>query len=94
VNFTRFSKKYPLLQIKVSSIALTSARILERLYFILDQTISGNFVKVKSKSATKYFLKDNAPYDVGDLFIQNDLENVLSEIAENDPRSFLSRYYC
>jgi gamma-glutamyltranspeptidase/glutathione hydrolase len=47
-----------------------------------------NFVKVNSTSGKKYFLKDNAPYDVGDLFIQNDLANVLSEIAENGPRSF------
>lgn len=46
------------------------------------------FLKVKPKSGAKYFLKDNEPYDVGDLFIQNDLANVLSEIAENGPRAF------
>ncbi|KPA12760.1 gamma-glutamyltranspeptidase [Candidatus Magnetomorum sp. HK-1] len=47
-----------------------------------------NFLKIKSKSGAKYFLKDKKPYALGDLFIQNDLANVLSEIAENGPRSF------
>jgi gamma-glutamyltranspeptidase/glutathione hydrolase len=46
------------------------------------------FLKIKPKSGAKYFLKDNKPYDVGDLFIQNDLANVLSDIAENGPRTF------
>jgi len=54
----------------------------------LQQRELKNFVNVNSNSGSKYFLKDNAPYEVGDLFIQNDLANVLSEIAENGPRSF------
>jgi len=47
-----------------------------------------NFLNVKSKSGAKYFLKDKKPYDVGDLFIQSDLANVLMDISENGPRSF------
>ena len=47
-----------------------------------------NFLKIPSKSGAKYFLKDDKPYEVGDLFVQSDLSNVLSEIAENGPRSF------
>jgi gamma-glutamyltranspeptidase/glutathione hydrolase len=47
-----------------------------------------SFLKKKHKSGAKYFLKDYQPYDVGDLFIQNDLANVLADIAENGPRSF------
>jgi len=47
-----------------------------------------NFLKIKSKSGAKYFLKDNKPYDVGDLFIQTDLAQVLMSIAENGPRAF------
>lgn len=48
-----------------------------------------NFMKVKSKSGAKYFLKDGeVPYAVGDRFIQDDLSETLSAISQYGFRSF------
>ncbi len=48
-----------------------------------------NFLKIKSKSGAKYFLKDGqVPYDVGDRFIQEELADTLRNISEHGYRSF------
>lgn len=48
-----------------------------------------NFMKVKSKSGAKYFLKDGQiPYEIGDKFIQEDLKNTLQIISSNGYASF------
>ena len=47
------------------------------------------FFKVKSKSGAKYFLKDGlVPYDVGDVFVQDELADTLKYISQNGYRSF------
>ena len=47
------------------------------------------FFRVKSKSGAKYFLKDGeVPYDVGDLFVQDDLAETLKEISSEGYRTF------
>ncbi|MGA0380632.1 MAG: gamma-glutamyltransferase, partial [Candidatus Poseidoniaceae archaeon] len=47
------------------------------------------FFKVKSKSGAKYFLKDGeVPYEVGDLFVQDDLAETLHHIAKYGYYSF------
>ena len=47
------------------------------------------FFKVKSKSGAKYFLKDGAvPYDIGDVFVQDDLSETLQHIAKYGYYSF------
>ncbi len=48
-----------------------------------------NFMKIKSKSGAKYFLKDGeVPYEVGDKFIQDDLAHTLTTISQYGFRSF------
>ncbi len=48
-----------------------------------------NFLSIKSKSGAKYFLKDGiVPYDVGDIFIQEDLSDTLASISEFGYRVF------
>ena len=48
-----------------------------------------NFKKVESLSGAKYFLKDGeAPFEPKDRFIQEDLANLLSYLADNGYRSF------
>jgi len=48
-----------------------------------------NFNKIESNSGAKYFLKDGIiPYEVKDLFVQDDLAELLSYLAENGYRSF------
>lgn len=55
----------------------------------LQQRELDNFHSIKSKSGAKYFLKDGlVPYDVGDRFIQDDLSETLSSIAEYGYRIF------
>lgn len=47
------------------------------------------FLEIESRSGSKYFLKnDGKPYDIGDLFVQADLANVLEILAEQGPRAF------
>ena len=47
------------------------------------------FLKVKSKSGAKYFLKDGeVPYEVGDLFVQDDLAETLQHISKYGYYSF------
>ena len=47
------------------------------------------FFRVKSKSGAKYFLKDGlVPYDTGDLFVQDDLAELLKHIGENGYQTF------
>ena len=49
------------------------------------------FFKVGSRSGARYFLKDGqAPYDAGDLFVQEDLAELLLHLGTNGYRSF----YC
>lgn len=48
-----------------------------------------NFMKIKSKSGARYFLKDGqVPYDIGDKFIQTDLADTLHNISVHGYRSF------
>ena len=48
-----------------------------------------NFKKIESLSGAKYFLKDGvAPYNEKDLFVQDDLSELLTYLAENGYRSF------
>ncbi|MDY6863742.1 MAG: gamma-glutamyltransferase [Thermodesulfobacteriota bacterium] len=47
------------------------------------------FLKVPSKSGARYFLKNGKePYQVGDLFVQPDLYNLLIYLSENGVKSF------
>jgi gamma-glutamyltranspeptidase / glutathione hydrolase len=47
------------------------------------------FFRVKSRSGAKYFLKDGeVPYDAGDLFIQDDLAELLKYISLHGYRTF------
>jgi len=47
------------------------------------------FFRVKSKSGARYFLKDEeVPYEIGDLFIQEDLAETLSHISKYGYFSF------
>jgi gamma-glutamyltranspeptidase / glutathione hydrolase len=47
------------------------------------------FFRIKSRSGAKYFLKDGeVPYDTGDLFIQDDLAELLKTISIHGYRSF------
>jgi len=55
----------------------------------LQQRELENFKKIESKSGAKYFLKDGTvPYEPKDLFIQDDLAELLSYLAENGYKSF------
>lgn len=55
----------------------------------LQQRELVSFNKVKSQSGAKYFLKDGTtPYDTKDLFVQDDLAELLTYLAENGYRSF------
>ncbi|MFB5621678.1 MAG: gamma-glutamyltransferase family protein [Candidatus Nitrosomaritimum yanchengensis] len=48
-----------------------------------------NFKKIESRSGAKYFLKDGeSPYDPKDRFVQEDLAELLSYLANNGYRSF------
>lgn len=48
-----------------------------------------SFLLPEGQAAARYFLKDGAsPYDVGDIFIQKDLGQLLSILATEGPRSF------
>ena len=48
-----------------------------------------NFLSIKSKSGAKYFLKDGlVPYDVGDVFVQDDLSETLTAISDYGYRVF------
>ncbi len=47
------------------------------------------FFKVRSQSGAKYFLKDGiVPYDVGDLFVQDDLYHTLTHLSKYGYYSF------
>lgn len=48
-----------------------------------------NFLKIKSRSGAKYFLKDGiVPYEIGDLFVQEDLAKLLEHISVHGYRTF------
>jgi gamma-glutamyltranspeptidase/glutathione hydrolase len=48
-----------------------------------------SFFDIKSQSGSRYFLKNSKePYEVGDLFVQPDLANVLGILADQGPRAF------
>lgn len=78
-----------------STIVKPSIRIAKRGYRVtklqheLQEKNLENFFKVKSKSGAKYFLKDGeVPYEIGDLFVQDDLANTLEQLASYGFRSF------
>ncbi|RMW38373.1 MAG: gamma-glutamyltransferase [Nitrosopumilus sp.] len=78
-----------------STIVKPSIRIAKRGYRItklqheLQKKHLENFFKVKSKSGAKYFLKDGeVPYEVGDLFVQDDLAHTLEHLAVHGFSSF------
>jgi gamma-glutamyltranspeptidase/glutathione hydrolase len=78
-----------------SDIVKPSIRIARKGYRItkLQNELQKNnlkkFFKVKSRSGAKYFLKDGeAPYEIGDLFVQEDLADMLESIATHGYRSF------
>jgi len=55
----------------------------------LQQKELENFTQVESKSGAKYFLKDGiVPFEPKDLFIQDELAEMLSYLAENGYKSF------
>jgi len=55
----------------------------------LQQRELENFTKIESKSGAKYFLKDGmVPYEPKDLFVQEDLAELLKYLAENGYKSF------
>ncbi len=78
-----------------STILKPATRIAKRGYRItkfqseLQKQNLEKFFKVKSRSGAKYFLKDGtAPYEPGDLFVQDDLAEFLKNLAANGYRSF------
>ncbi|NIM26010.1 MAG: gamma-glutamyltransferase [Nitrososphaeria archaeon] len=78
-----------------STIVKPSIRIAKRGYRItklqnrLQEENLSNFFKVKSRSGAKYFLKDGeVPYDVGDLFVQEDLSDLLQHLSKYGHVSF------
>ncbi len=55
----------------------------------LQQRELDNFNKIESKSGAKYFLKDGmVPYEPKDLFVQEDLAELLLYLSENGYKSF------
>jgi gamma-glutamyltranspeptidase / glutathione hydrolase len=55
----------------------------------LQQKELENFLKIKSKSGAKYFLKDGeVPYDEDNLFVQDELAETLQHISDNGWRTF------
>jgi gamma-glutamyltranspeptidase/glutathione hydrolase len=47
-----------------------------------------NFTRVESRSGAHYFLKDGKPYEVGDIFKQPELANLLKIISEKGVKEF------
>ncbi len=55
----------------------------------LQQRELENFTKLESRSGAKYFLKDGViPFEPKDLFIQDELAELLSYLADNGYKSF------
>lgn len=55
----------------------------------LQQKELENFTKLESRSGAKYFLKDGViPFEPKDLFIQDELAELLSYLADNGYKSF------
>jgi len=54
----------------------------------LQQRELPNFEKVASRSGSKYFLKDNKPYEVGEIFRQPELAAMLKRLAEEGVEDF------
>lgn len=78
-----------------STILKPSIRLAKRGYKItklqhsLQKENLKKFLRVKSKSGAKYFLKDGeAPYEVGDLFVQPDLADLLRHLSKYGYISF------
>ncbi|MDH3657212.1 MAG: gamma-glutamyltransferase [Nitrosopumilus sp.] len=78
-----------------SDIVKPSIRIARRGYRItklqheLQENNIEKFLRVKSRSGAKYFLKDGeVPYNIGDLFVQEDLADMLENIANHGYHSF------
>jgi gamma-glutamyltranspeptidase/glutathione hydrolase len=69
-------------------IAQEGYRITELQHQLQERELE-RFLEIPSRSGARYFLKDGRkPFQVGDLFIQPDLANLLSYLAENGFRSF------
>lgn len=78
-----------------AAIVKPSIRIAKRGYRItklqheLQEANLKKFFRVKSRSGAKYFLKDGeVPYEIGDLFVQDDLAETLQHIAKYGYYSF------
>ena len=60
-----------------------------KLQYDLQQKELENFTKLESRSGAKYFLKDGTtPFEPKDLFIQDELAELLSYLADNGYKSF------
>ncbi len=69
-------------------IAKRGYRITELQHRIQTENLN-KFLRVKSRSGAKYFLKDGeVPYDTGDLFVQDDLAELLTHISLHGYRTF------
>ncbi len=69
-------------------IAKRGYRITELQHRIQTENLK-KFFRVKSRSGAKYFLKDGeVPYDTGDLFVQDDLAELLKHISLHGYRTF------
>ena len=56
---------------------------------MLQQRELTNFLSVPSRSGARYFLKDGMqPYDVGDVFRQSDLANLLEVLSHKGVEEF------
>lgn len=54
-----------------------------KLQHILQEENLSKFFRVKSRSGAKYFLKDGeVPYEIGDLFVQEDLADLLQHLSK------------
>ena len=78
-----------------STIIKPAIRIAKRGYRItklqhdLQEKELDNFLKIKSKSGAKYFLKEGeVPYEKNNLFVQDDLAETLQYISDNGWRTF------
>jgi len=69
-------------------IAKRGYRITELQHNIQVQNLE-KFFRIKSRSGAKYFLKDGqVPYETGDLFVQDDLAELLTHISLHGYRTF------
>lgn len=69
-------------------IALEGYKITKLQSFLQNRELE-KFLKAPSRSGADYFLKNGKePYQPGELFVQSDLANTLTYLADNEPKSF------